>query len=176
MDDRDQIVFRTVHGSRLYGFARPESDFDVFVVTSSRGPKACQSIADGVDTVTMGWDCFLRHAMAGSHQSAEALFSPVQEWNPACQALQPFAKGIRVCGPEVFARYERTIAAFCFGDFKRRRHGCRLALNLAGLRERGRFDPRLTPEEADRCSALAEHLSDSELLARLLPGITPQAS
>jgi hypothetical protein len=56
----------------------------------------------------------------------------------------PFIESLRVTGPEVFAKYERTITKFCCGDFKRRRHAVRLSFNLADLRESGRFDPEMS--------------------------------
>ncbi len=37
----------------------------------------------------------------------------------------------------------RTIKNFCFGDFKKRRHAARLAINLVELLKTGRFEPKL---------------------------------
>jgi hypothetical protein len=139
-----EVIFRTVHGSRLYGFAHAGSDSDTYVVTTSKRDRPRQHVNGDTDTVTVGWDTFLRYAMAGSHQSVEALFSPLKAWE-SHHELAPLIDGLRVAGGEVSAKYERTIRAFCFGDFKRRRHAVRLASNLGDLRECGRFNPVCSP-------------------------------
>lgn len=148
-----EVVFRTVHGSHLYGMAGPHSDVDIYTVTTSRN-RARQTVArhsDGTvsDAVTIGFDTFLEYAFSGSHQSVEALFSPYKEWGDGMEECYgAMLDGMRVTGGDVLAKYGRTIASFSHADdFKRRRHACRLWLNMQKLRWDGRFNPRMTTDE-----------------------------
>jgi hypothetical protein len=95
--------------------------------------------------------------MSGSHQSVEALFSTRKVWTPAGRGLLPLIEGVRVTGGEVAHKYERTIKKFAHGPYKKRRHAARLALNLRGLREHGRFNPELTEEEKQYTRLMAEY-------------------
>lgn len=166
-----EVIFTTIHGSGLYGLATEHSDIDIFTVTTSRNRKARQKLrvdAEGrnIDKVEVGLSTFLRRANSGSHQSVEALFSGRKVW------MRPehrdFIESSFVCGEEVFAKYERTIKKFCYGDFKRRRHACRLSLNLYSLRERGRFDPEMTQAEIALANGFAKGFEGDDLVAKLL--------
>jgi hypothetical protein len=163
-----EVIFRTVHGSRLYGFANADSDADTYVVTTSERTRPRQHVNGDTDTVTVGWDTFLRYAMGGSHQSVEALFSPAKQWESHTE-LAPLLDGVRVTGGEVFAKYERTIRAFCFGDFKRRRHAVRLASNLGDLRDCGRFNPVCGDWLRGHSEQLAGLYAGEDLWAELVP-------
>lgn len=160
------IIFETVHGSHLYGLNHAKSDYDIFRVVLADTPKSVHTFDGAYDYVEVGLSLFLNRAVSGSHQSVEALFSHEKAWGDT--SYQPMLENVFVGGPEVFAKYERTITSFSYGDFKRRRHACRLALNLSGLRREQRFNPRLTPLEADMCSAVAESLSGDSLRDYLL--------
>lgn len=160
-------IFTTIHGSRLYGFERKGSDYDRFTVTDSLRLKASQRVIGDQDHVRMGLNLFLIRALGGSHQSVEALFSPLKEWNPEFEHLKPFIDNMVVCGAPVYQKYERTIKSFSFGDFKRRRHAARLSLNLASLREIGRFNPILPTIDREYCEAVASNLK-GEMLWRVL--------
>lgn len=160
------IIFTTIHGSHLYGFAHEGSDVDRFTVTDSTRKRARQTIGDE-DHVRVGINTFLIRALGGSHQSVEALFSPYKEWNEDFAYMKPFLDNMVVCGSEVYAKYERTIKKFCYGDFKRRRHACRLFLNLRELRQSGRFNPRLDEDQIQYVNSMAMARSNDDL-ARLL--------
>jgi hypothetical protein len=167
-------IFTTPHGSRLYGFAREDSDYDRYTVTDSLRLKARQTVVrtNGgreIDHVRIGFNGFLIKALGGSHQSVEALFSPLKDWNEEFEYLKPFIDNMVVCGAPVYAKYERTIKSFCFGDFKRRRHAVRLSLNLAALREVGRFNPIMDSIDREYCEALATNM-EGEPLWRVLMG------
>lgn len=159
-------VFRTVHGSHLYGLAHEGSDRDTFIVTFEDRGRARQTMVGDDDTVRVGWRTFLERATSGSHQSAEALFSTRKEWTPAGAALLPLIEGVRVTGGEVALKYERTIRKFAYGDFKKRRHAARLWVNLIGLRNEGWFNPTLDPGSIELVNWLAG-LTGDELLAKL---------
>lgn len=161
------LIFETVHGSHLYGLANENSDRDVFFVTDSERRRSQHSYNEslGLDQVRVGLTTFLRRASEGSHQSVEALFSPLKTYHQP--EYRDMIESYRVFGSEVFAKYERTIKKFCYGDFKRRRHACRLTLNLAELRKQGRFNPVMTDLEITMCNKFAT-LEGNELRKMLL--------
>jgi hypothetical protein len=158
------VIFSTIHGSRLYGMSTPDSDEDIFMVTDSRSAKARHSVNQetGYDQCLVGLDTFLRRIFEGSHQSVEALFSPYKVWHSRPE-LKDYLESMRINGPEVYAKYERTIKRFCFGDFKRRRHAARLALNLADLRAYGKFNPVMSPTQIRYAGLAAERYKDEQL-------------
>lgn len=164
-----EIVFTTIHGSRLYGFDHAGSDYDHFTVTESYTQRARQRTSGDDDHVTVGIVEFLTMAYGGSHQSVEALFSSVKQWGPAAGEWRAVLERSRVTGGDVFAKYERTIKAFCYGDLKRRRHAVRLSINLSQLREDGTIRPRLDDYERGKCGWLAEHYEGDELRRILIP-------
>ncbi|MHA3723836.1 DNA polymerase beta superfamily protein [Leucobacter sp. HY1910] len=143
-------LFRTVHGSHLYGLAHADSDRDLFVVTDSPARKVRHTIDGPLDVAEVGLSLFLDLAHTGSHQSVEALFSPVKAWTAAGARYRPMIERTRITGGAVASKYERTIRKFAHLDFKRRRHAVRLALNLAQLRAEGTIRPNLTEAAARR--------------------------
>lgn len=164
------LIFTTIHGSRLYGLAHPRSDWDVYEVYEGWDTELKQSVANGVDTVRGDLGAFVIRAATGSHQSLEALFSPVKTWAPGMERKWgPYLEGFRVTGSEVFEKYERTIKKFCYADYKRKRHAIRLAYNLGDLREFCRFDPRMKPEQITWANKYANYEGD-ELRYILLGG------
>lgn len=89
--------------------------------------------------------------MNGVPQYLEAMFSPQAE----VDLISDFRAGFRV-SYGIYSTYLRTIKSFTLHEeFKRRRHGLRLALNLQSIGRYGRFDPRLTKEEIDWVNAYA---------------------
>jgi hypothetical protein len=165
------LIFATIHGSRLYGLDHEGSDQDHFWVTTSTRPRARQTVTGDQDIVRVGLSRFLSNLMGGSHQSVEALFSPFKVWgeNPIAEAWRPFLESFKITGPEVSARYERTIKTFCFGDFKRRRHAVRLGQNLRALQSEGRFNPRMTDDQIEAANRLARLLEGYRLWETILP-------
>lgn len=161
------IIFRTIHGSHLYGLNHEGSDMDFYTVVIGN-QKPHHTIVNGVDTVTVGFPTFLRMAQFGSHQSVEALMSDQKVWHSREKSISPFLDRMKICGPEVFTKYERTIRAFSFGDEKRRRHAVRLAQNLSQLRKHGRFNPRMTEQQADMARKWAGMMEGEALWRTLL--------
>lgn len=158
------IIFSTIHGSLLYGLAHGGSDVDMFYVTNSVHPNARHSFtANGIDQTRIGLNVFLHRIQEGSHQSVEALFSPIKQWSPEYEYLRPMLDSYRIGGAEVFAKYERTVTKFCYGDFKRRRHAVRLNQNLQSLRKFGRFDPVMDKYDILVANNLATELEGDDL-------------
>lgn len=161
------IIFSTIHGSRLYGFAHEGSDYDRFTVVEGKA-RARQRTNGSDDHVTMGLSTFLDLANSGSHQSVEALFSTLKEWGPAGEMYAPMLSQMRVFGPAVNAKYSRTIKAFCFGDFKRRRHAVRLKLNQNELARTGQIrNVTLSPTKVNMATRLAMTYEGDVLLSLL---------
>lgn len=164
-----EIIFTTIHGSHLYGMAGPHSDVDTYTVTTSRN--RARHRVEETDAVTIGFDSFLEYAFSGSHQSVEALFSQEKVWasEDMRRRFEPMLNGYLIGGRDVLAKYRRTVKSFSHADdFKRRRHACRLWLNLQSLRWEGRFDPRMTPTEISWATDLAESQIDGPSLWLLL--------
>lgn len=168
-------IFTTIHGSRLYGLEHASSDHDYYrVVTDKhrfeegeRGQRV-RSFGDKTeDTLVITFTDFLRRVSKGSHQALEALFSPVKVWDDAGLSRKPFIEAQRVTSPDAFEAYERTIRKFAFGDFKRRRHGVRLSMNLGELRYMGRFNPHMTPKQIGYANECATTLSGNAMLREL---------
>lgn len=155
-------IFETVHGSHLYGLAHAGSDADLFIVYAD-DRKMLQEMHGDDDITTSGLRDFLDKALGGSHQSLEALFSPVKVWSDL--RYYSMLEGLRVPAGPVREKYRRTIHRFSFGDFKRRRHALRLALNLRDLTLHGRFNPRLLPEQAEMITEMAEQHEGEALYA-----------
>ncbi|MCK9603164.1 MAG: hypothetical protein M0R66_02110 [Candidatus Omnitrophica bacterium] len=162
-------IFTTIRGSRLYGLSHDASDTDIYEVTTSLRARARQTFdtETRIDKVSVGFDTFLIRVHEGSHQALEALFSPYKVWNPEYEYLRPLIESYRVCGPSVFAKYERTIKTLCYGDKKRRQHAVRLWFNLLDLRKCGRFDPGMSLNQIAQLEYLARHYEGVEL-ARVL--------
>jgi predicted nucleotidyltransferase len=143
------VLFKTVHGSHLYGLNHPGSDTDYYMVvmpeSNSSHRKTKQTIVDGIDTVKNSLSHFLELAETGSHQALEAMFSEKTVGDP----IEALRRNFYV-GTNVFNIYERTIRNFALSqDFKRRRHALRLTINLNEMMKRGRFNPTLEPKIAD---------------------------
>lgn len=163
------VIFTTIHGSHLYGLNHPGSDIDTFTVTDTNR-RAHQVVAGNSDSVTIGWDAFLMNAFTGSHQSLEAMFSPHKEWHTQ-QWLMPYVANFRAMGETVIGKYHRTIKSFAFSDdMKKRRHACRLWLNLQDLRVEGRFNPVMTETQKLWASNLAADYGREELYEILQEG------
>lgn len=162
-----EVIFRTAHGSHLYGMAHPLSDLDTYTVTDSAN-RAHHRVREGDDSVVIGWDRFIEYAFSGSHQAVEALFSAEKQWHSRPE-LAAMLDGYRITGRSVFEKYGRTITSFAHsGDFKKRRHACRLWLNLQDLRWHGRFEPRMTPSQIAWATEVATSDIGGDELALLL--------
>lgn len=147
-------ILETIHGSHLYGLNHADSDRDTFrVVATSDRARTKHKVTEESDSVVMPFDRFMENVFNGSHQSCEALFSPVKTVDPR---YAPLFEGMRVTGEDAFARYRRTIRAFSYGTDKQRRHAVRLGFNLRDLRRCGRFNPRLTDDQRTKVIVLSQ--------------------
>jgi len=146
-----EVLFRTRHGSHLYGLAHAESDEDWFTVVAkkdgttahTRKKYATHSVVDGLDSVVVDFGTWLVGCEKGVPQFLEAMFSQ----QPEVDRIANFRASFRV-GTGVYQTYLRTIKSFAMEDtFKHKRHALRLALNMNSIRGTGRFNPTLTPSD-----------------------------
>ena len=146
-------LFKTIHGSKLYGLDHPESDDDWYVVTPTKRTKRALNAKHrkngDLDTVTVDFHTFTVMAQNGVPQALEAMFSQ----KSTSPFFEPYRTGWFASDPEVVSRYLRTIHAFSLDDSdkqeKYHRHALRLSLNLDELVHTGRFNPTLNPVQAE---------------------------
>lgn len=152
-------ILETIHGSHLYGLNHSGSDLDTFRVVSGSG-KTIHNVRGDDDSTQVSLEQFMVNVFTGSHQSCEALFSPLATVDPR---YRPLFEGIRVTGNDVFAKYRRTIRAFSYGTMKQRRHAVRLGFNLADLRREGRFNPVMTEDQVLKIGVISQLYSGQSL-------------
>lgn len=155
------VLFKTVHGSRLYGLNHADSDEDFYTVVdkvkTKRARWAKQTIVGDEDTMMIDFGTWLLQCIDGVPQALEAMFSQM----PLVDELGHFREGFRV-STGAQERYLRTITSFTMTqDPKRKRHGLRLALNMYDYQRAGRFNPTLTPNEVDWATENAKKDCDS---------------
>lgn len=160
MDKR--ILFKTVHGSRLYGLAHENSDEDFYTVLdkvkTKKAKYAKQSITDDEDSMVVDFGTWVNMCVNGVPQALEAMFSTMVLYDD----LADFRAGFRA-GTGVYERYLRTIKSFALAEdatIKKRRHSLRLALNLNEMSKTGRFNPTLSAEDADYITRMAHKSHD----------------
>lgn len=158
-----EVLFKTVHGSRLYGLSHANSDEDFYtVVTKKPVPTgrqvkaryARQKINGDEDSMVVDFGTWVEMCRSGVPQALEAMFSDMAVGD---DRIADFRRGFRV-GTEVYERYFRTIKSFALAEdegIKRRRHALRLALNLNEMARYGRFNPTLSAEDARYITSMA---------------------
>lgn len=153
-----EILFSTIHGSKLYGLSNKDSDTDYYTVVANpvarKGSKfAKQTMSDGIDSMIVDIGTWLRMCSEGVPQALEAMYST----KPIVDKIGPLRAGWQ-CGTTVYDTYLRTIKSFALSEgYKAKRHALRLAINLAQIGEYGRFNPTLTNEDVDYISRRANN-------------------
>lgn len=173
------MLFKTVHGSHLYGLAHAESDNDFYTVvdrvSKRKARYAKQKIsADGTDSFVTDFGTWLQMCTSGVPQALEAMFSRKAIYDDIADFRNSF-----YVGTTAHERFLRTIKSFAMHqEYKRKRHGLRLALNFHDMSRYGRYNPTLTPNEVDFVSDVAHKDTDvvyayamNIALDRLPPGM-----
>lgn len=154
-----QILFSTPHGSHLYGLAHAGSDRDTYTVVTraphvaqrSRARFAKQTINGEDDEFVIDLSTFLLLCEKGVPQALEAMWS-----QSPTEDLIGALRGSYRASTHVIPTYLRTIKSFSrAGDFKRRRHALRLALNARDILRYGYFNPLLEAEQIRLINDLA---------------------
>lgn len=154
---KQNVLLKTVHGSRLYGLSGPDSDWDYYEVVDENPTKkkkfTIQRIIGGVDTKTFDLSTWLAQCNSGVPQALEAMFSDKASVDKIPEMRQSFYFN----GP--FSGYTRTIEAI-YRDFpdsyKHKRHMLRLGINMKSLRGSGRFNPELSATQVALVNSLAK--------------------
>lgn len=165
-----ETLFKTVHGSRLYGLAHAGSDEDFYTVVTkkqtdtrfgkqTRARYAKQKIDGDLDSMVVDFGTWVEMCRSGVPQALEAMFSNMTVGE---DRIADFRSGYRV-GTEVYERYLRTIKSFALAEddtIKKRRHALRLALNMREMAKTGRFNPTLSREDAEYVTQYATKTHD----------------
>lgn len=157
-----EVLFKTIHGSHLYGLATPTSDIDYFTVVTKAPNKrkkyAKQSIVGSTDSNIVDLSTFMVGLEKGVPQYWEAAFSQVAEVN----RIEDFLNGLRA-GTRVLETYYRTIKSFALAEgYKTKRHALRLAFNARDIGRYGRFNPTLD-EDTRRYISYMAHKSHEDV-------------
>lgn len=153
-----EVLFKTVHGSRLYGLSHAGSDEDFYTVVTkqvtdtrfgrqTRARYAKQKINGDEDSMVVDFGTWVNMCQNGVPQALEAMFSDMPVGD---DRLADYRRSFRA-GPAAWERYYRTIKSFALAEddsIKKRRHALRLALNLNEMARTGRFNPTLSLEDA----------------------------
>ena len=150
------LLLKTPSGSRLYGLSHSNSDEDWIEVYGWNKSRARQRIVGDQDVLRTSYDRFMRYCDKGVPQYLEAMFSQMCLVNTIKFITDAYVPNMT----HVRETYNRTIKNFWMNgvendDFKRRRHALRLMLNLEAMEEAGRFNPTLTPQQAEMITHLA---------------------
>lgn len=127
------LLLRALAGSRLYGTARPDSDWDWYEVYTN-DKRAHQGKSGSLDTIKMPLSQWLRLCEKGTHQALDALWCPPDL--TTIDTLTAFRLSYRIDPFRVADQLERT--AYSIGNEK---HSDRLAHCAMRVRERGWYDP-----------------------------------
>lgn len=142
------LMYRGLRGSRLHGFATPESDWDYIEIwdriTPWDNPPWGQTIDSSVepatDTLRAGLSEFMRWADSGSPVALETIFSP--DWAVEYDMLRAWRHAFRPDLTRTQWTYIRPIHKFAQSEHpKKRRHAARMRFDLDALLSQGYFDP-----------------------------------
>lgn len=138
------LLLRTVHGSRLYGLAHENSDYDWYFVYDVELNRGNQSVHGDYDETVVPVRLFMEQLAEGMPKALEAFFSPFAERSPVLQELH---RSYRVGATAAIRGTRRVMRAYARDTgFKNQRHALRSTLQLRDMMEYGRFNPVLTPE------------------------------
>lgn len=151
-----EVLFKTPHGSRLYGLHNDDSDYDWYTVVSENPTRrkryARQTIVDEVDSFVVDIGTWLQMVSDGVPQACEALMSRTPVVDKITELRESY-----VLPPSISERYLRTIKSFALSDtFKSKRHATRLAFNLHDALHSGRFDPTMSERDVSFANTMAQ--------------------
>lgn len=160
------LILKTITGSRLYGFAHADSDFDEYIVDTTA--KTGQSIVGKSDVVTLHISNFVQQVGRGVPQAMEALYSPIK-W--VHDDYAGWFAGMEPDQNELIRTYRRTIRHFVLADTdKHRRHAMRLTINLAEWWNMGSFNPTLYPQDI---AEITEYAKSETLTVAYINDVAP---
>jgi predicted nucleotidyltransferase len=148
-----EVLFKTIHGSRLYGLSHENSDYDYYVVVDKMDRlKSQHEIVDDVDTTTVDLGMWIDQCQRGTPQALEAMFSEKPDVDNVPDLRRDFK-----AGSHSFFTFLRVIKSLQgWDDFKHKRHMIRLAYEAQDLARYGRFNPTMTPLRIETANELAK--------------------
>lgn len=166
-----KILLTTTIGSRLYGLAHENSDYDTYTVIESvpsrRKNNARQTIIGKDDAMVIDLKTFMLYAHYAMPQALEAMFSPVAEAGPF---LEAYRRGFRVSLATMRTKYTFHIQIEAHNGMKQRRHALRWALNFReALKNDGYFNPILSADDAQWVKDTANSADFIAELRRVFP-------
>jgi hypothetical protein len=148
-----EVLFKTIHGSRLYGLSHADSDYDWYTVVDKRPYRhPVQTIVDGQDSHVFELSEWIDHCQRGTPQALEAMFSTKAEIDKLPDLRRDFKAG----GHSFFTFLKVIRSLQGWDDFKHKRHMIRLAYEAQDLARYGRFDPTMTPLRIETANELAK--------------------
>lgn len=148
------ILLKTITGSRLYGLAHDDSDYDYLTVVPGKR-KTVQTIVGNQDNRIMSFGTFVLEARNGAPAALEAMFSEKAEIDYITEFRRAFRAGTNYDAYRgIMKRISKTPK---WDDEKHRRLVIRLGLNLGELRMKNRFHPTLTMVESESIIHLAKY-------------------
>lgn len=148
-----EVLFKTIHGSRLYGLSHEHSDYDWYVVVDKRPyGHPVQVIKEGVDTFTVELGEWIDQCQRGTPQALEAMFST----KATVDNLPDLRRNFKA-GSHSFFTFLRVIKSLQgWDDFKHKRHMIRLAYEAGDIARYGRFNPTMSPLKIETANELAK--------------------
>lgn len=132
------LLYRGLRGSRLHGFATPQSDWDWLEVHDKI--KTRSNNRGGEDLIRCNLTDFVKWAEGGNHTALENIFAP--DWAVEVDMIRAWRYAFVPNLANVRRVYTRTIRNFRGRDDpKRLRHADRMEYDLECVMRTGRFDP-----------------------------------
>ena len=133
------LLLRMVAGSRLYGTARPDSDYDWYEIHDQGKP--FHQVSETGDITRWPLSMFMRVADKGGHNALDLMFAP-RGW-PEVDLLADLRLSYFANPANCAHRFPKTVESMLArGDEKGKMHAQRLSENLEDILKTGRYNPR----------------------------------
>ena len=158
-----EVHLVTVHGSHLYGLAHAASDDDTYTVADLPMARPVQGVAGDDDTTIVPLDVFMDACWRGQPKALEALWSPYADTSPMmAEFSRTFRVGAGIAQDSFRRTREHLFREGKIDVMKNRRHALRLAVQLRGIMERGRFNPKLNAHTKALLTRIATEYDTAE--------------
>lgn len=161
-----KTIFKTEHGSHLYGLNVETSDKDYYRIYDFPWKKyrpkkqVAQILDENLDITETSLDRFEGMCFHGTPQALETLFSPEDNWIEYDESWYDIRNyihlGTKYFREEIKETYKRTVSNFFLrDDFKKNRHALRLMHNISDFMRDGIFNPRLSIDVREKITQIA---------------------
>lgn len=164
---RDMTTLATIiYGSRLRGYARPDSDVDMAVLTDSG--RARKRIENGEDVLYLPVLELGERLWAGDPMVTEIVASPLKTWTEEGRAWRPYVESL-VPSASTFVSQSLDASSALFKEWlrkgKRQRGLAALIMmaNAADFLRNGVVRPHYSPEEIEVLNAVLDLLDEDNV-------------